>query len=86
MSATLALTSQYSPPPLHPLIHLLTHHAVPTGPVTHSSGGIAVNAEGDIPARARLLKGHTVVALADPNPEDPNSALLTHIQVSANEV
>jgi hypothetical protein len=36
---------------------------------------------GDIPARARLLTGHTVVALADPNPDDPNSALLTHIQV-----
>jgi insulysin len=42
---------------------------------------LLVNEEGDIPARARLLTGHTVVALADPNPDDPNSALLTHIQM-----
>jgi hypothetical protein len=42
---------------------------------------IEVDQQGDPPARVRLLKGHTVVALADPNPDDPNSALLTHIQV-----
>ena len=29
----------------------------------------------------RLQAGHTVVALPGYNPEDPNSALLTHIQV-----
>ena len=59
-----------------------TWPTVPVGVATHSLCGIPVNADGDIPARARLLKGHTVVALADPNPEDPNSALLTHIQVN----
>lgn len=60
------------------------HHAISeSGPVkSPEEGGLLVNEDGDIPARARLLKGHTVVALADPNPEDPNSALLTHIQVS----
>ena len=57
---------------------------MPEGTVTHSTGGIPVNADGDIPARARLLSGHTVIALADPNPEDPNSALLTHIQVQSH--
>ena len=32
--------------------------------------------------RARVLPiGHSVVALACFNPEDPNSALLTHLQV-----
>lgn len=62
-------------------VKILGPNVVPDVPVTHSMGGIAVNAEGDIPARVRLLKGHTVIALADPNPEDPNSALLTHIQM-----
>jgi insulysin len=62
-------------------VKILGPNEVPVGVATHSSCGIPVNADGDIPARARLLKGHTVVALADPNPEDPNSALLTHIQM-----
>ena len=62
-------------------VTILGPNVVPEGPATHSLGGVAVNAEGDIPARVRLLKGHTVIALADPNPEDPNSALLTHIQM-----
>jgi secreted Zn-dependent insulinase-like peptidase len=61
---------------------ILDANAVHTETALTDSKDHASDGAVEVPSRARAMSaGHHVVALPGFNPDDPNSALLTHIQV-----